>query len=69
YALNMDIRSPKRRAVDIIERCAHPYFRPLLHAYLDMAGAGDEPRPTDMKALEGWWRDYDEACRKFPKGG
>ncbi|HEX8818579.1 MAG TPA: acetyl-CoA hydrolase/transferase C-terminal domain-containing protein, partial [Archangium sp.] len=69
YALNMDIRSPKRRAVDIIERCAHPHFRPLLHAYLDIAGAGDEPRPTDLKALEGWWRDYDQACRAFPKGG
>jgi acyl-CoA hydrolase len=51
YALNMDIRPPKRRAVDIIERCAHPHFRPLLHAYLDMAGAGDEPRPTDMAGL------------------
>ncbi|QRK12556.1 acetyl-CoA hydrolase [Archangium violaceum] len=69
YALNMDIRSPKRRAVDIIEKCAHPHFRPLLHAYLNMAGAGDEPRATDMKALESWWRDYDEACRNFPKGG
>ncbi|HLM48275.1 MAG TPA: acetyl-CoA hydrolase/transferase C-terminal domain-containing protein [Myxococcaceae bacterium] len=69
YALNMDIRSPKRRAVDIIERCAHPHFRPLLHGYLDIAGAGDEPRPTDLKALETWWREYDDACRKFPKGG
>jgi acetyl-CoA hydrolase len=34
-----------------------------------MAGAGDEPRPTDLKALENWWRQYDEACRNFPKGG
>jgi acetyl-CoA hydrolase len=55
--------------VDIIERCAHPHFRPLLHGYLDIAGAGDEPRPTDLKALETWWREYDDACRKFPKAG
>lgn len=68
YALNMDIRSPKRRAVEIIDRCAHPHFRPLLHAYLAMAGAGDEPRATDMKALEGWWAAYDAACRDFPAG-
>jgi acyl-CoA hydrolase len=69
YALNMDIRSPKRRAVDIINNCAHPYFRPLLHAYLEMAGAGDEPRATDMEALSKWWDDYEEACRHFPKAG
>ena len=69
YALNLDIRSPRRRAVDIIERCAHPYFRPLLYAYLEMAGTGDEPRPTDLKALERWWAEYDAACRNFPQGG
>lgn len=67
YALNMDIRSPKRRAVDIIDRCAHPYFRPLLHGYLDLAGAGDEPRATDLKVLQEWWREYDEATLHFPK--
>lgn len=66
YALNMDIRSPKRRAIDIIDRCAHPHFRPLLHAYLKMAGPGDEPRATDMKSLESWWADYEAACRNFP---
>ncbi|NTX08710.1 MULTISPECIES: acetyl-CoA hydrolase/transferase C-terminal domain-containing protein [unclassified Myxococcus] len=66
YALNMDIRSPKRRATDIIDQCAHPHFRPLLHAYLDMAGPGDEPRASDMKVLDAWWRDYDALCRDFP---
>lgn len=69
YALNMDIRSPKRRAQDIIDRCAHPHFRPLLSAYLEMAGPGDEPRASDMKVLEGWWRDYDAACQSFPRAG
>ncbi|NVJ13636.1 acetyl-CoA hydrolase/transferase C-terminal domain-containing protein [Myxococcus sp. AM010] len=69
YALNMDIRSPRRRAQDIIDRCAHPYFRPMLHAYLDMAGPGDEPRATDMKVLQGWWADYDAATRAFPQNG
>jgi acetyl-CoA hydrolase len=67
YALNMDIRSPRRRAQDIIDQCAHPHFRPLLHSYLEMAGPGDEPRASDMKVLEAWWRDYDAACRAFPK--
>jgi acetyl-CoA hydrolase len=68
YALNIDIRSPRRRAQDIIDRCAHPHFRPLLNEYLRMSGPGDEPRSTDMKQLEGWWRDYDAACRAFPAG-
>lgn len=66
FALNTDIRSAKRRAVDIIDKCAHPYFRPLLHDYLRLAGGGDEPRPTDLKVLEGWWKEYDAACRAFP---
>ncbi len=48
-------------------RCAHPHFRPLLHAYLEIAGAGDEPRPTDMAALAGWWKDYEQATRSFPQ--
>ena len=68
YAPNIDIRSPKRRAIDIIDRCAHPHFRPLLHTYLERAGTGDEPRASDMKALERWWADYDAACRSFPRG-
>ena len=64
-ALNTDIRSPRRRASDIIEHCAHPHFRELLRDYLRMAGDGDEPRPTDMGRLGGWWQAYDEACRSF----
>jgi acyl-CoA hydrolase len=65
FALNTEIRSAKRRAEDIINRCAHPHFRPLLLDYLRLAGAGDEPRPTDMDVLQNWWRDYDAACSCF----
>ncbi len=65
YALNLDIRSPKKRAIDIIEHCAHPYFRPLLHDYMRLSGDGDEPRPSKLSILEGWWKEYDQACRAF----
>jgi acetyl-CoA hydrolase len=65
-ALNTDIRSPRRLANDIIDKCAHPHFRGLLRDYLKAGGDGDEPRPTDMGRLQGWWRDYDAACRSFP---
>jgi acetyl-CoA hydrolase len=66
YALNTSIKSPRRRAGDIIEKCAHPHFREVLHDYLKMAGAGDQPRTTDMASLQSWWKDYDDACRSFP---
>jgi acetyl-CoA hydrolase len=66
YALNTSIKSPRRRAEDIIEKCAHPHFREILHEYLKMAGTGDEPRTTDMTSLQSWWRDYDDACKAFP---
>jgi acyl-CoA hydrolase len=66
FALNTEIRSARRRAQDIIDKCAHPHFRPVLHEYLKLAGDGDEPRPTNMDVLQGWWRDYDAACNSFP---
>jgi len=65
YALNTEIRSARRRAEDIINKCAHPHFRPLLSDYLRLAGDGDEPRPTNMDILQSWWKDYDAACRSF----
>lgn len=68
YALNTSIRSAKRRAEDIIEKCAHPHFKPILRDYLKTAGGGDEPRPTDMHKLQDWWKEYDAACRCFPVG-
>ncbi|MFH1742387.1 MAG: acetyl-CoA hydrolase/transferase C-terminal domain-containing protein [bacterium] len=67
YTVNMEIRSGKHRAEDIIEHCAHPHFRPILREYLEMAGLGDEPRPTDLKVLEKWWNEYDRLCRCFPQ--
>jgi acetyl-CoA hydrolase len=67
YALNTSIRSARHRAEDIINKCAHPHFRPVLREYLKLAGGGDEPRPTDMDVLRGWWKDYDEACCDFSK--
>jgi acetyl-CoA hydrolase len=66
FALNTEIRSARHRAEDIIEKCAHPHFQPVLRDYLKIAGGGDEPRPTNMDILQGWWKEYDEACRNFP---
>jgi acyl-CoA hydrolase len=66
YALNTEIRSARPRAMDIIEKCAHPHFRPLLRDYLDASGGGDEPRATNISWIEGWWKEYDAACRAFP---
>lgn len=66
YAINTEIRSARRRAEDIIEKCAHPHFKPLLREYVHIAGGGDEPRATDMNSLVGWWKDYDAACLEFP---
>ena len=66
FAINTEIRSARNRAKDIIEHCAHPHFRPLLREYLVGAGGGDEPRATDISWLDGWWKQYDAACRSFP---
>jgi len=67
FALNTEIRSPRRRAEDIINKCAHPHFRPLLRDYLKFAGDGDEPRATDINVLKSWWDEYEAACRSFPE--
>ncbi len=66
FALNTEIRSARHRAEDIIEKCAHPHFRPLLREYMKLGGSGDEPRLTNMETLKGWWSQYDDACRNFP---
>jgi acyl-CoA hydrolase len=65
FALNTEIRSARRRAEDIIEKCAHPHFRPVLHDYVKFAGGGDEPRTTSMEVLQSWWKEYEEACNCF----
>jgi len=64
--LNTEIRAPSKRAEEIIEKCAHPYFRPLLKEYLSLAGDGDEPRISDIDKLKSWWNEYDQACMSFP---
>lgn len=40
-------KSPVQRAREIIERCAHPEYRPLLHAYLDCGVKGHTPQSLD----------------------
>jgi len=66
FALNTEIRSARRRAEDIINKCAHPHFRPVLRDYLRLSGGGDEPRATSINLLNSWWKDYDDACKSFP---
>jgi len=65
FAVNLQIRSAHRRAEEIIEKCAHPHFQPILREYLKTAGNGDEPRMSSMDALQGWWKEYDAVCRNF----
>ncbi|MBF0105931.1 MAG: acetyl-CoA hydrolase [Deltaproteobacteria bacterium] len=65
FAMNTEIQSGKNRAREIIQKCAHPYFRPLLLDYLRYAGDGDEPRPTSMDVIDGWWKEYNAACCEF----
>ena len=66
FAVNLQIRSARRRAEEIIEKCAHPHFQPILREYLKSAGGGDEPRMADLDSLQGWWKEYDAVCRSFP---
>lgn len=65
HASNLGIVSPRARALGIVERCAHPYFRPLLREYLALAGDGSRAPGADH--IEGWWRSYDAACLAFPR--
>lgn len=67
YATNFAVRSPRARARDIIDHCAHPYFRPLLHDYVALAGEGDEPRLSAIGTAGDWWRHYQAACAAFPR--
>ena len=66
FATTLPIRSARRRAEEIIEKCAHPHFQPILREYLKSAGGGNEPRMADMDLLHGWWKEYDAVCRAFP---
>ena len=66
YAPNLAIRSPRARAREIIERCAHPYFRPLLRDAVDLVDDEHASRAERQARLEAWWGHYDAACREFP---
>ncbi len=68
YAQNLAIRSPHVRAGEIIERCAHPYFRPLLRDALAIVGDERAARAERQTRLDDWWRHYDAACLDFPAG-
>ncbi len=37
-------KGPKKRAVELIEKCAHPDYRPLLHEYLNRGVEGHIPQ-------------------------
>jgi len=65
FAMNLEVRSARHRAEEIIEKCAHPHFKPILREYLKSAGDGDAPRITDMDRLRDWWKEYDAVCHSF----
>ena len=35
--------APRERAEQIVENCAHPTYRPLLHRYLELSQGGHSP--------------------------
>lgn len=48
---------PRERAEEIVERCAHPEFRPELRAYLERADSGGGHVPHDMETALPWRTD------------
>lgn len=37
-------KNPRQRAIEIIEKCAHPDYRPMLHQYMDLTKKGQTPQ-------------------------
>lgn len=67
YAVNLAVRTAHRRAEEIIDKCAHPYFQPLLREYVRLAVGGDEPRLGQADRREElWWDEYEVASWNFP---
>jgi acetyl-CoA hydrolase len=65
-AVITEIMNPDKRAKLIIDNCAHPHFRPLLHEYVKMSGSGNhEPRLTSGDQIAAWRRSYIECCKSF----
>lgn len=42
-------KAPKERALEIIEKCAHPDYRPLLREYLELGKQNKGQTPVDLK--------------------
>ncbi len=40
-------KSPRERAIEIIDKCAHPDYRPMLHEYLNLGIKGHTPMNLD----------------------
>lgn len=51
-------KSPRERAVSIIENCAHPDYRPRLRQYL--AGGAKGHTPVDLRNAFAFHQAYDE---------
>ena len=51
-------KSPKQRAVEIIEKCAHPEYRPLLYKYLNNGIEGQTP--VDLKNAFGFHEAFND---------
>jgi len=66
HAATLGIGSPQARAHTIIERCAHPHFRPLLRDALGLVGDTQASAADRRTRLAGWWGHYDAACADFP---
>ncbi|HEY3354305.1 MAG TPA: acetyl-CoA hydrolase/transferase C-terminal domain-containing protein, partial [Polyangia bacterium] len=70
YAVMTEIMNPEKRAQLIIDNCAHPHFRPLLHDYLKRSNTGThEPRITSQDELLSWRKAYDDCCTSFTDAG
>jgi acyl-CoA hydrolase len=66
FAVMTEIMNPTKRAELIIEQCAHPHFRPLLHEYVKRSGAGNhEPRITRVDELVSWRERYEDVRHSF----
>ena len=52
--------SPKQRAKVIIENCAHPDYRDMLHEYVEHAAAvaNAEHTPHDLGEAHAWHRRF-----------
>lgn len=63
-------KSPRQRAELIVERCAHPQYRPLLREYLKDAAKYGGHTPHNLQQALSWHTRYlDRATRTFGSSG